>query len=58
MCGNAERRNGMREDEINKVITSMAEMNGIELEMLYAFTRRVATVGTEQISQPPEEDQD
>ena len=48
----------MREDEINKVIASMAAMNGIELEMLYAFTRRAATEGTEQISQPPEEDQD
>lgn len=43
----------MREDEINKVVALMDSMNGIELEMLYAFTRHVVTVGTEQISRSP-----
>lgn len=45
----------MREDEINKVVTLMDSMNGIELEMLYAFTRRAATEGTARISRSPEE---
>lgn len=47
----------MREDEITKITALMASMSSIELEMLYAFTRRVATEGIERISQPPEEDQ-
>ena len=43
----------MRENEIDKIIVLMDSMNGIELDILYAFTRRAATAGTEQISKPP-----